>query len=308
MTLVLIDFSVFIHQVHGNVLYLKGLGDEKVKGAIDADLAYLASGKWLEGLVPDGFQMVLLQDTKPYWRTNYLRDFDVYSRVPREGALEKKRLALLEDPDNEKLQKELTIHYKAGRKLPTYFFKKVKKRLKDGIGNTGLPSLSFKGYEADDLAATFCALNTTRDILLCTIDSDWMGLISPRVSWYCLHGYKPRLRSDMVTINNWAERRLSKALDTPRDIWETKAWLGDRADNIPPSQGLLLPVIDLLNPPVSKRLWAQPNKASVFKNHLDNPELCQIDHKLAKRAEEYLASIGAFTSIRPFMVKRDLIC
>jgi hypothetical protein len=70
-----------------------------------------------------------------------------------------------------------------------------------------------------------------------------------------MSGFAPVIRDTIEVVNTWAEKRLKETLVFHRDIWDIKGQQGDASDNLPPSNGVLLPVIDLLNPPQEYRYW-----------------------------------------------------
>lgn len=277
-TLVVIDFSVFLHRlIYGlppyptkkpsalikrkNLnadqltqyaqdmeLYEKALAtynhqkDSYIK-AIDTQLLWLLSCQYLEGLIDLSKVIpVIVNDQKnskhQYWRHDYLKQSE-----------------------------ENKIAYKAGRKLPNNDFKRAKRLAKERTllpAFSHIPSFSVKNYEADDLAATLVhlnryELNNAFNILLVTVDSDWLGLIDDHTSWFCMHGYKPRVRSSLAQLNHWAKsnRNLLTTFSEPTELWEYKSKLGDKSDNLPANSPI--EVINLLNPPDTYKLWLSDN-------------------------------------------------
>ena len=319
-TTIVVDTSVFIHDIHHKHSII-GTKSKHWEPLVKAQLTYLMSGDWLGEMKPDQFQVIFVTDSKPYWRSEYLLRAEVVSLVPRKLKKDEKArqrlLELMERPFHDldtkefserlELTKDLGIHYKAGRKFPTYEFTKIKKLVLETIKERNWSLLGQKGYEADDVAACIVKVNSELEdpnkLLLLTIDSDWIGLINQDTSWYCMHGWFPRLRSNLDNCNVWAEKRLGGRLETFRDIWDIKGQKGDKSDNIPPSAGVLLPVIDLLTPPEEYRLWEQPI-ASDIKDLLEYPKYRSMD---ATRALEYIYSTGVNACIRSLDIHRDLI-
>lgn len=319
-TTVIVDISVLIHALEAKHKILKHQ-DPHWSALIKAQLLWLGSGDWLGDLKPSEFQMVFVSDNKAnqkYWRHDYLLRADVVASVPRKKKPEeKKRLRLLEllsEPldtleyleETTKLTEDLAIHYKAGRKFPSYEFSKLKKLTFETIRALNWQQFGQSGYEADDIAATFVKINETlanpNRLILLTIDSDWMGLVNDNTAWFCSHGWFPRVRSDSHSCNVWAEKRLKSTLENFRDIWDVKGRQGDKSDAIPASNGALLPIIDLLNPPAEFQLWNQPI-AGVIKDALEFPKFRKVDPKAAIR---YIEQLGVDLCVRPLDNLRDL--
>lgn len=321
-TTIVIDTSVFLHEMshcHSTI----GHTDKHWEGLIKAQLAWLVSGDWMGGLKPQDFQVLFVCDTKDselkYWRHRHLVDPEVTSKVPRKNkTLEKKRQRLadmlLQGTSGDslvvrELTEDLAIHYKAGRKFPEYAFTKMKKVMLQVIREQGWRCFGQVGYEADDVAAAVVKANMSlpdnlrHRVVLLTVDSDWMGLIDDLTSWFCLHGYFPRIRGDMHSANEWAQRRLKRPLKQYRDIWDIKAQQGDKSDNLPPSNGVLLPAIDLLNPPSEHQLWHQPIGQDI-KRCLQHPCYNKVS---GVAAAKYVQSIGVPLAVRPLDPEKDFI-
>lgn len=305
---IVVDLSVFAHQVAEDLMVIEK--EPKLWDmALKANLAYLVSADWLGELRPRDINIIFVKDSKPYWRTEYLLRPEIFSKVPRKvKSLEKLRESFASmTPGTEEYQvafDKLAIHYKGGRKFPRYALDKTKKKIERYCRQQGWEVLGYPGYEADDIAAALVKVNMRspkpKDILLLTIDSDWMGLVSSNTHWFCMRGWQPRLRSDLLSVNKWAERRLGQRLEFFREIWDIKGQLGDKSDNLPASQGVLLPVIDLLDPPREYRLWE--------KGFFDVDVLGRTTPNIKGAAAlRFLDSSGLTVSIRPFIAKKDLI-
>lgn len=336
MTIV-VDTSVIIHDLHYKHSLLNHT-DPHWTALIKAQLTWIVSGDWLGDLKPKKFQVVFVSDMKPYWRTEYLKKPETVAAVPRKTKKDEKKrerlnellnqgyqkteddltdgitavLGLSEKPKQHqvefnRLSDDLAIHYKAGRKFPEYSFTKLKKLTLEIIRERNWTLLGQKGYEADDIAAAIVKVNECLDspsnTLLLTIDSDWMGLINHHTSWFCSHGWFPRLRSDLNSVNTWAEKRLGDHLGTFRDIWDIKGQQGDKSDNIPASQGVLLPVIDLLNPPDEHKLWLKPIGQEI-EDLLLFPRCRNVD---SSKARDYIEALGVNLVVRPLDPRKDLV-
>ena len=197
------------------------------------------------------------------------------ARVPRKLKRDKEKLeelrALLAIPEADvtvedaiaiqNLTVDLSVHYKAGRKFPEATFTKLKKAMREVATAQGWLELGHQFYEADDIAASIVRANRLRsephNLILVTIDSDWLGLLDEHTKWFFMHGWFPRIRdTESSAFDSWSMRRLKRTFDEPRQLWDYKAKVGDKSDNLP--SGTPLEVIDLLNPPEGHRslqLW-----------------------------------------------------
>ncbi len=314
--MIVVDTSVFLHKLDQSIEFEHDAPE--FQSAIKANLAWLMSGQWLgEELKPLMGNMVFVQDTKPYWRAEYLKDLRNVVDIPKptrarsesgkaralkesqeKAAIVKAAMAEKEPTDAdleilETARREYGIDYKAGRKFPEYRFKKIRKLVSSFLKELGAATLEAYSYEADDLAASLVKTNSRAgnpwNILLLTVDSDWLGMLNENVTWVCMTGYAPTVRDTIDSINGWALKRLGATLGTWRDIWDIKSHQGDDSDNLPPSAGHLLPVIDLLNPPLEHMYWLrEPEKlVSLFRLHS-----ARFSDKDAQDAEYFLKLAG----------------
>lgn len=143
------------------------------------------------------FDVLVLSDQKPYWRT-------------------------LVFPD-----------YKGNR--PPYrddFFKVV-----EGIGRDIVPNmLELEGLEADDWAGILVLYHsqqgTRPQVELRTVDTDWLQLVSDTVVWSNYGRHLPQYRGIPEAID-WAYNRLGVFITEPYGIAKIKYTLGDAVDNLP---------------------------------------------------------------------------
>lgn len=278
-----IDDSVFCHLLHS---CLDGFEytDENYSRAIQAQVVWLQSGVWLPPeYINRPFKTISVYDSKPYWRTEYLTRPEVVSKVPRKNKQLRAKCTRLEEllsmskgiggcainliteqanqAELEILTEQLAISYKGGRKFPDYSFTKMKKYVHRLTQDMGYAWLGVPGYEADDLAALACKVLNSRgtNVLLLTVDTDWLGLLSHSVSWYCMKGYTPRLRTlvkdelGVSTFDHWSYKKFGVTFSDPAELWHYKARVGDKSDNLP--AGSPIEVIDLYNPPKKHQLW-----------------------------------------------------
>lgn len=303
--MVVVDTSVLLHKLHQSIPMEHN--DPQFESILKANLTWLMSGVWLgDELRSQMASMVFVKDTKPYWRSEWLADITNTIDLPRKtkakralaaqakevlmsGKMKTPEQAMILDEANE----TLTVKYKAGRKLPTYAFTKIRKLIYRYLDQLGANVLASTGYEADDMAAAIVQTNTDNgspwNVLLLTVDTDWLGLVNPNVTWCCMTGFHPTIRDTLDVCNQWAEKRLGSPLETWRDIWDIKGEKGDASDNLPPSNGILLPVIDLLNPPVEHKYWLKaPDKIG----QLFTPQDPKFSVDSARAAGKHLLANG----------------
>lgn len=303
--MLVVDTSVFLHRLDQTIDI--GHKDPAFAGVLKANLTWLMSAAFLGHKLREQVKSVVFcKDAKPYWRAEWLSDLNNIIGVPQRAKADKARverarelmvLGPNRDPEEDfelmLLADKLTIKYKGGRKLATSRFKKIKKLIYKWLDALGAKQLEAEGYEADDMAAALVQHNADKgnpwSILLLTVDTDWLGLINPNVTWACMAGFAPVVRDRLETVNIWAEARLKTKLTHWRDIWTIKGEQGDKSDNLPPSAGLLLPVIDLLNPPDHHKYWLKASKeiGSMFQ-----PEILRFSLAQAKEAKTHLIRCG----------------
>lgn len=310
-TTAIIDFSVFCHQLH-SVLEGVEVPTEHYTGVLKAQMSWLMSGEWLGELKPEGFKPVLVSDSKPYWRSEYLLRPEVVAWIPRKvKKTEKLRQELIEllgsQESSERIQElteNLKIVYKGGRKFPEYTFTKLKKSLTEiAIAQNWTP-IGKTNYEADDIAAAMVMLNRqqpeTSKIMLVTVDTDWLAMLDPRTSWFCMHGWYPRCRFTLEQFNVWSTKKFARSFETATDLWNYKSVYGDKSDNLPP--GSPLEVIDLFQPPEEHRLWQHADVRGKCLDVLRSEPQRPID---PTKALSYLRSLGVPPAVRMYQETLD---
>lgn len=329
---IILDLSVVCHQLHHNLLSAQ-VEKEHYQGWLKAQMAWVMSGEWLGSLQAEDSQVILVCDTKPYWRVEYLTRPEVVVAIdrPRKGSRNMAALrdirAILADPEerptgqilkdlqteHDHLLETLVVHYKAGRKLPEASFTKLKGEIQKLVASQKWRSIREPGYEADDLAAALVMVNRSlpeadrNQIILGTVDADWMGLVDVQTTWFCLHGWTPRVRNldnGAVSLNFWCQKRLKKTVDHPEEIWDLKTVQGDKSDNLPPNSPI--EVISLVAPPEEHRLWQRPGIRGILRNWLLNHGDPAVSPVKIAGATAHLRSLGVRRVIRPFDPDSDI--
>lgn len=244
-----------------------------------AQLTELLTLNWLKPYVDLGDrQMIFLaydwkDEQNEYWRHQWLRDLT--PRLPVRKLKRRRRVDVTPENPVGRLVSELppeTIVYKGGRDYTQNDLNRLKRSINEVLKKfVGVCHLQTRGYEADDQMALVVAVNESLpeskqcQVVLCCNDSDILGLVNDRVTWFDLpRQHYPLVRANIDDINKWrVEVKHTTPLEKPTDIWLEKAIHGDTADNLPATGDLMLtlPAINLLSPPEQHRLW---DKSELF--------------------------------------------
>lgn len=244
--LVVVDFRVAVYQIYSEYQFIKAnCPPETVKSWLKAAWA-LKLNRGYTGLPYFPHTVVVVDDSSPYWRNDYLRE---------QGFPE----------------------YKGGRPTKTDEWFEVNQAGIDYIHapNSPLHYLKFERFEADDIASALVRTSPKRLIFLHTIDSDWMGLVKDgclnanfsldeaikepwvdtTVQWVSMGKWTPRFRNVEGVIAHTLKREKTQ-IANPTQVWDIKAEKGDKSDNL--IKGSPLEVINLLNPPPQYDLLNKP--------------------------------------------------
>lgn len=216
--------------------------------------------------LPSDVDILWVGDNKTtnYWRVKSVRDY----------------LNSLSPEDMAKLPPPISKGYKGNRFTEPYRTW-CQKRI-----NKFSNCLSFPGYEADDVAAAVVkVLDNSRPVYLATVDSDWLQMVTEKVTWVCMTGFNPPIRDidngimwlrgkiAKETVNNknklLDEGITSQNLTIP-DIIKYKCITGDASDNLPPNCPRYF--IDLFNPPKPYKLWENEMFLDVWQEHIMEKE------------------------------------
>lgn len=214
---------------------------------------------WIENYSSEDFEIIWVGDdkTEPYWRIKEVKEW----------------LDSLADDDPSLVRwKDSRKGYKGNR-----FHEPYRHWVMNRI-NKFSNAVCIPGYEADDVAAAIVKSEPDREIILGTIDSDWIQMVDEKVTWVCMHGYYPQVR-DVEGGKIWLKNKLNKEslkakmkllnagidLFDPdlRSIVKWKSIMGDKSDNLPP--GTPSKFIDLFNPPEERRLWMDKGFEKVWR-------------------------------------------
>lgn len=145
--------------------------------------------------------------------------------------------------------------YKNKFEGPCPIVEKANKKIVD----LGFPCISLRGFEADDIAANLVRYLDPSPCYLLSGDSDWMGLVSNRVT-YLNPMWTPFVRTPLQ-VWTWMEGKVRKMPKYLRhwyklpvyskdfdctELWKWKALVGSTSTNLPP--GMDVSLVDLFNP------------------------------------------------------------
>jgi DNA polymerase-1 len=104
--------------------------------------------------------------------------------------------------------------------------------MKDVLQVFSIPVFAKEGFEADDLIATICRLESNMDIFIVTGDLDNLQLVNDRIKVYTLgKGIKDTIIYDKIKV----QERFGV---DPSQMIDFKALTGDPSDNIPGVKGI----------------------------------------------------------------------
>lgn len=243
---VVVDTSVFIYQLEnhlsgqGNTAYqewvAKGQGAQFTNLVTRAAVLWTHSGLWL----PEEFRLWCDREGRP-----------VPPRVSYLWAVDSKYSTGTYWRQSFLTETGFTITYKEGRKPKSDLWGQLFRQVTKAAKQEGGTQLSVTGYEADDIAAAVSRTVTEQHphdrVSLLTVDTDWLGLLTPQVTWFSTVGYFPQVRNNMESFNLWAKRRSMGQFNHPHELWDYKSEHGDKSDALP--AGSPLAVISLVKPP-----------------------------------------------------------
>jgi 5'-3' exonuclease len=243
-SLVIVDLRTFEYLLVESLTKEKITDSKSIDSVVNISVLMLLSGAWIHELNSNTFDIIFVDDFKPYWRHWELAKIGVNYKGNR-----KKDPLRMELLNKIHTTTQLTL-YKRGINILTMFDRHNK---------------DIYGYEADDLGATIVQKYHLQyqNIYTLTVDTDWLPFTQHKnVTWLCWSDYSDRVR-DYDRANLWfqtnkncnstvAKRAFSKQCISK--LWEFKALFGDSSDNIrgnikDQSPNRYNKYIDLFNPP-----------------------------------------------------------
>jgi 5'-3' exonuclease len=228
--LYIVDLSVIVRNIDAAIVKVLGKNpqsDSRYHRLLTAMLIeVLCKPAHIEDLGDSlSYSMVLVKDSKPYWRSAI---YPLYKKNRRAVP--------------EQLFTRLKYSISLADKLVT--------QLKLGF------SLAYDNFEADDIAAAYAKIWRDRQfdyrLVLYTIDTDWLGLVSDvnNIVWVDASStYYPYVRDDAGTLEWGLKKKPPIKITTPAELFKHKQEKGDAADNLPP--GCDFNLIDLITPNVN---------------------------------------------------------
>ncbi|MEM7694747.1 MAG: DNA polymerase I [Pseudomonadota bacterium] len=154
-------------------------------------------------------------------------------------------LAIIFDKSEHSFRNELYSDYKANRSAPPDDLIPQFPLMRSAVEAFGLIPVEKKGFEADDLIATYAreAAGNGADVVIVSADKDLMQLVGPHVSMYDpASGEGRRAGSGKQGVR--AERRIGvdEVVEyfgvTPDKVIDVQALVGDSTDNVPGVPGI----------------------------------------------------------------------
>lgn len=271
--LVLIDTGSVYYSIL-NALSIGGKTKRLVKdyvAQIKFNVLYLLSGTYLHQLgYMQPYQILFLQDCKPYWREGLLQKFDINYKGKRgKQGWREDTITTIKSVFNSTLT-ELGI-----KPVSLWASKRINNKM--------------YGYEADDLAAGVIKTIGADygSIFTLTVDTDWLPFTAnPKVHWLNTGSHTPRVRRFQealeycknCTENIKTKDRKEFIWHTPLDLWKFKAEFGDTSDNLCGNRKLgqpnfFDPYVDLYNCVKSFQCWSEPGFRAVLLDSLTSIRL-----------------------------------
>jgi len=276
LPLVVMDYRVYAHQIHGfteSALDVVGEDEKALRSVVRALWAYRLN-RGIDSIPAHDFTAIVVDDHKGpfgdglvgYWR-----------------HIEADKLGMPE--------------YKGGRPDKPSLFPII---LEEGYNYVRSPGSTFhffekEYYEADDIAGKIARIQREsppldRHILLSTLDGDWQGLVSDKdnIVWCNTGPWLPRIRTEEEVCDYYLRKEKLK-ISTARETYTVKVEVGDKGDNLMP--GTPLRFFDLYDEdPVWG--WTEDEVSTLTRIMSDTRQSNRADH--LERAGKYLRSLGMF--------------
>jgi len=144
-------------------------------------------------------------------------------------------IAVCFDPQGPTFRHEAYADYKGGREATPEDIKSSIPVIKEILGAYNIPVIEVPGFEADDVIGTLAvrAAEAGFTAYMMTPDKDFGQLVSERIMQY-----KPSYRGSDYELRDEAAVCERYGIDTPRQVIDLLALMGDKADNIPGCPGV----------------------------------------------------------------------
>lgn len=144
-------------------------------------------------------------------------------------------MAVCFDPQGPTFRNEAFREYKAERSATPEDIKLSVPFIKEIVKAYGIPVIEVEGFEADDVIGTIARLAEKQDFVsyMMTPDKDFGQLVSPSILQY-----KPSYRGQDFELRGEKEVCARYDIQTPRQVIDLLALMGDKIDNIPGCPGV----------------------------------------------------------------------
>jgi hypothetical protein len=277
LPLVVMDYKVYAHQIHGfteSALDIVGEDEKALRSVVRALWAYRLN-RGIDSIPRHDFTAVVVDDLKGKFPGTDVFGYWRHLECHNSGLPE----------------------YKGGRPDKPSLFPII---LEEGYKYVKSPGSTFhffekEYYEADDIAGKIARIQRespplNRHILLSTLDGDWQGLVSDKdnIVWCNTGPWIPRIRTEEEVCDYYL-RKEKLRISTARETYTVKVEVGDKGDNLMP--GTPLRLFDLYDEdPVWG--WTEDDVATLTRIMSDTRKSNRPDH--LERAGKYLRSLGMF--------------
>jgi len=183
---------------------------------------------------------------------------------------------------------EIYPQYKANRSETPDDLKLQFPLIQEACEAFGISTISKKGFEADDIIATYaCDLASKNcDVEIVSSDKDLMQLISDRISIFDAMHSKTIIREDVI----------GKYGVPPELMTQLQALMGDSVDNIPGVAGV--------GPKTAAKLILQYNTLDNLYNHIDEITPLKLRDKLLNDKDNAFISLKLVTLLQNVDVEK----
>jgi DNA polymerase-1 len=189
------------------------------------------------------------------------------------------------DSGRDTFRSQIYAEYKSNRQKTPEELKAQIPMFRDACEAFGIPTISKKGFEADDIIATYSAKLSERgyDVKIISSDKDLMQLVSDNVFLF------DPIKSKLIKADEVQE----KYDVLPSQMIFLQALMGDASDNIPG--------VDGIGPKTAARLVDEFKTPETLYQNIDDVKPSRIKERLVNQKEQFDISLKLVT------LKKDVL-